>query len=152
MSTKLTKGWCVVDTGADCEPVRGPFHHKETAMYVLAEMELRATGAEVLRLARYGVQWVGDRMPPKRKPFRRPTVEEVAEYCAGRRNGIDAETFVRHYEAKGWMIGKTKMRNWKSAIITWEKRREAETNGSKPAAEDQVARRDFDNFVHGRRS
>ncbi len=51
-----------------------------------------------------------------------PTVEQVAEYCASRNNGIDAESFVAFYEAKGWQIGKNPMRNWRAAIVTWEKR------------------------------
>lgn len=54
-----------------------------------------------------------------------PTVEEVAEYCRERNNGIDAEAFVAFYGAKGWMIGKNKMKDWKKAIITWEKRQKA---------------------------
>jgi hypothetical protein len=35
---------------------------------------------------------------------------------------VDAESFVAFYESKDWMIGKNKMKNWKSAIVTWEKR------------------------------
>lgn len=51
-----------------------------------------------------------------------PTVKEVQAYCRERNNGIDAEHFIAFYEAKGWMLGKNKMKDWKSAIITWEKR------------------------------
>lgn len=50
-----------------------------------------------------------------------PSVDEVKAYCKERKNGIDAEHFVAFYNAKGWMIGKNKMKDWKSAIITWEK-------------------------------
>lgn len=51
-----------------------------------------------------------------------PTVDQVEAYCKERNNGIDAEYFIAFYEAKGWMLGKNKMKDWKSAIITWEKR------------------------------
>jgi len=51
-----------------------------------------------------------------------PTVEEVADYCRQRNNGIDAEAFVAFYESKGWMVGNNKMKRWQSAVITWEKR------------------------------
>jgi hypothetical protein len=27
---------------------------------------------------------------------------------------------MNHYEAKGWMIGKAKMKDWKAAVRTWE--------------------------------
>ena len=54
--------------------------------------------------------------------FIKPTIEEVKIYCLERKNNIDAEAFISFYESKGWMIGKNKMKNWKQAIITWEKR------------------------------
>lgn len=55
--------------------------------------------------------------------FKKPTVEEVRAYCMERKNGIDAESFVSFYESKGWKIGKTPMKSWKSAIVTWEKKK-----------------------------
>jgi hypothetical protein len=62
----------------------------------------------------------------KNRRFIPPTVEEVKAYCESRHNGIDAEEFVAFYESKGWLIGKSKMKSWKSAITTWEKRRKNE--------------------------
>lgn len=51
-----------------------------------------------------------------------PTVSEVAEHCRQRKNSIDAEHFVSHYEARGWKLnGGQVMKNWKAAIVTWEK-------------------------------
>ncbi len=49
-----------------------------------------------------------------------PTLEEVANYCVERNNNVDALTFVSFYEAKGWYIGKNKMKDWKAAVRTWE--------------------------------
>ena len=51
-----------------------------------------------------------------------PTIEEVKAYCIERNNCVDAETFVDFYESKGWFVGKNKMKDWKSAVRTWEKR------------------------------
>ncbi len=59
----------------------------------------------------------------KRKKFVPPTVDEVREYCLERQNGIDAEEFIAFYDARNWMSGKTKLSNWKSCVITWEKNR-----------------------------
>ena len=56
----------------------------------------------------------------KRKVFKKPAVDEVKEYCKERKNNINAENFVNFYEAKGWVIGKTPMKDWKAAIRTWE--------------------------------
>jgi len=57
----------------------------------------------------------------KNTNFNPPTEEEVEAYCRERNNDIDAEQFVAFYESKGWMIGKNKMKNWKMAVVTWEK-------------------------------
>ena len=51
-----------------------------------------------------------------------PTVEQVAAYCEERKNGIDPQRFCDFYSAKNWMIGKTKMKDWKAAVRTWESR------------------------------
>jgi hypothetical protein len=56
------------------------------------------------------------------KYFKKPTILEVENYCKERNNNIDAEAFIAFYESKGWMVGKNKMKNWKQAIVTWEKR------------------------------
>lgn len=57
----------------------------------------------------------------KRKSFVKPTLQEVAEYCASRRNGIDPEQFVSYYESCGWMVGRNQMKDWRAAIRTWER-------------------------------
>ena len=54
--------------------------------------------------------------------FTPPTVEEVMAYCRERDNNIDAQHFIDYYEARNWMLGKTKMKDWKAAIRTWEQR------------------------------
>lgn len=50
-----------------------------------------------------------------------PTVEEVRAYCNERKNGIDPEHFIAHYEANGWKVGRNPMKSWRSSVITWEK-------------------------------
>lgn len=58
---------------------------------------------------------------PKRKRFVPPTLAEVQAYCIERKNGVDPQRFIDYYEARGWMVGKTKMKDWKAAIRTWER-------------------------------
>lgn len=60
-----------------------------------------------------------------------PTVEEVRAYCLERKNSVDPERFVDFYAAKGWMIGKDKMKDWKASVRTWEKRDEQKKGGTK---------------------
>lgn len=64
----------------------------------------------------------------RRSAFTPPTVDEVQEYCLQRGNAVDAERFVDHYTANGWMRGKTKIKDWKACVRTWEKQ-EAEFGG-----------------------
>lgn len=59
--------------------------------------------------------------------FKKPTPAEVQAYCDERNNGISGEAFCDFYESKGWMIGKSPMKDWKGAVRTWEQRRKAET-------------------------
>jgi hypothetical protein len=58
----------------------------------------------------------------KRSGFVAPSVEEVRAYCIERHNRVNAERFVDFYASKGWMVGKNKMKDWKAAVRTWEKR------------------------------
>jgi hypothetical protein len=55
------------------------------------------------------------------KKFTPPTLSEVSAYCAERKNTVDAANFVNFYQAKGWFIGKNKMKDWRAAVRTWEK-------------------------------
>lgn len=58
----------------------------------------------------------------KTTKFIPPTVEEVEAYCFERANRVNAEQFVDFYSAKGWMLGKNKMKDWKAAVRTWERK------------------------------
>ena len=58
----------------------------------------------------------------KKKKFIPPSVSEVAEYCKSVGSQVDAEAFVAFYESKDWFVGKNKMKSWRAAITTWEKR------------------------------
>lgn len=62
-----------------------------------------------------------DLLGQKTKNFKKPSVNEILSYCSERKNNIDPERFFDFYEAKGWMLGKNKMKDWKAAVRTWEK-------------------------------
>lgn len=66
----------------------------------------------------------GDESVPISKRFVPPTPEEVNTYCRERNNGIDGKEFCDFYASKGWMIGKSKMKDWKAAVRTWERSRQ----------------------------
>ena len=54
--------------------------------------------------------------------FKKPSIDEVKNYCILRKNNIDAEAFIDFYESKNWQIGKNKMKDWKACVRTWERR------------------------------
>lgn len=64
-----------------------------------------------------------------KQKFNPPTAEQVAAYCGEKGYHIDPEAFVAFYECKGWAVGKNKMKNWKAAVLTWEKRERAAGKG-----------------------
>lgn len=54
--------------------------------------------------------------------FKKPTADEITAYCAEKGyHNVDAEAFLDHYEAVGWMVGKNQMVSWKKAVANWER-------------------------------
>nr|DAN18027.1 MAG TPA: DNA-binding domain protein [Caudoviricetes sp.] len=60
--------------------------------------------------------------------FRAPSPEEVAEYASAYASSkgvdlastdFDPERFVDFYAQKGWVVGKTKMKDWKASVRNW---------------------------------
>ena len=51
-----------------------------------------------------------------------PSLQEVIDYCNERNNGVDANTWYDFYSSKGWVIGKSPMKDWKAAVRTWERK------------------------------
>ena len=64
--------------------------------------------------------------PPPSGPKRwvPPTLAEVQSYVAQRQSPVDPQGFIDFYASKGWMVGKTPMKDWKAACRnaeTWER-------------------------------
>lgn len=60
--------------------------------------------------------------------FRAPSPEEVEEYARSYAEGkgldlastdFDPERFVDFYAQKGWMVGKSRMKDWKASVRNW---------------------------------
>ena len=52
--------------------------------------------------------------------FKPPTIEMAKEYADSIGfTTFEPEKWWHHYNSKGWMIGKNKMKVWKSAVQTW---------------------------------
>lgn len=74
--------------------------------------------------------------PPTRETrFSPPSLSEVQAYISERGSAVDAQQFVDFYASKGWMVGKNRMKDWKAAVRTWEKRRKEEA-GEQPTKQE----------------
>lgn len=76
--------------------------------------------------------------------FQPPSIEETqlffSEYCSGsnwddERAKREAVSFHSFYESKGWMVGKTKMKKWKQAVVGWMNRNKGFVKSEKTDAE-----------------
>ena len=67
----------------------------------------------------------------KDKRFSPPSITELQIYMAEKTLNIDAEYFIDFYQSKGWMIGKSKMKDWKAAARNWSKRQKDEPKRQK---------------------
>ena len=59
--------------------------------------------------------------PNPSKRFRKPSISDIAAYCAANGYKLDAHRFYDYYESNGWRVGKTPMKNWQAAIRNWER-------------------------------
>ena len=61
--------------------------------------------------------------PPR---FHKPTVDEVRAYIQENDYHVNPNDFVNFYESKGWLVGKSPMKDWKAAVRTWESKEKNE--------------------------
>lgn len=60
----------------------------------------------------------------RRKRFVPPTLDEVTAYVRERGSKVDPQGFIDFYAAKGWLVGKSPMKDWKAACRnaeSWER-------------------------------
>ena len=56
----------------------------------------------------------------KAKAFVPPTIEEVESYIKEKGyTNVNAAKWMARYESNGWMVGHSKMKNWKAAVTYW---------------------------------
>ena len=75
----------------------------------------------------------------KRKVFIKPTIEEIEGFCNENGYQVDSERFFNYYESKGWLVGKSPMKDWKAAVRTWASNQKSSSSSSQPISSPQVA-------------
>jgi phage replication O-like protein O len=62
---------------------------------------------------------------PKEKHDAPPSINEVELYLDTLHIiTFTAQSFIDYYQARGWMIGKNKMKDWQAAVRTWKNRQQ----------------------------
>ena len=56
--------------------------------------------------------------PPKR--FTKPSLAQVTEYKNQNQYISDPQGFIDYHESKGWVVGRSPMKDWKGAFRRWE--------------------------------
>lgn len=104
-------GFIEFQYGSSLNP-NSPIHHK--IMDILKKYNIKFDTKDVM----------------KRNVFIPPTLEQVyTEMCnkTDEYNAqIQSERFMSYYDSNGWMVGKNKMKNWKSSVAGWINRNKPE--------------------------
>lgn len=82
----------------------------------------------------------------QRSHFVPPTLEEVAAYVRERGSMVDPQGFIDFYAAKGWMVGRNKMKDWKAACRNaekWERWQRCSSRNEVKTASDYESGDDF---------
>ena len=117
-----------------CTPILKEEEKEEERLILpTSELAARDTAETALEVVEEAIGPVGPvRAPNKRQPstpphggggggFPPPTLDEVCRNVAAKGYSFAPVAFFSHYESNGWLVGRTKMKNWHSACITWER-------------------------------
>lgn len=80
----------------------------------------------------------GEKTKRKEKRFVPPTLEEVQAYITENNYIIDAQKFIDYYQSNGWIVGKTKMKDWKATVRGWERREQERFKKTQKEEEDPL--------------
>jgi uncharacterized protein YdaU (DUF1376 family) len=62
----------------------------------------------------------------QRTAFAPPSIQEVIDFVLEKHLCVDAVEFCSFYGSKNWMVGKTKMKDWRLAAVGWDSRKRKE--------------------------
>ncbi len=103
-------------------------HLRVTSVFLdyLNDYKKFTDGKEILQIESKKFTETGTKSLPNnntnnKNTFIRPSVETISTYATELGFVLDANHFYDHYEARGWMIGKNPMKDWKAAVRTWKR-------------------------------
>lgn len=142
--------WVEANTGSETDSTQRVREYRERQK----SLQCNATVTKVKRIGNAEKEKEIDKeieIDTKYKRFTPPNVEEVKTYCNERGNNVDPQTFVDFYEAKGWMVGSNRMKDWRACVRTWEKNRVDRGRGKQNPAlnykQNPISETDFNALV-----
>jgi len=103
-------------------------HLRVTSVFMdyLNDYKKFTDGKESLQIESKNFTEIGKKSLPNnntnnKNTFIRPTAEQINEYSKEIGFTLDGSQFIDHYEARGWLIGKNPMKDWKAAVRTWKR-------------------------------
>ena len=70
--------------------------------------------------------------PAKKVPFNPPTLDEVNELWRFEKLSGNPQQFFQYYESNGWHVGKSQMKDWKAAAVSWSVREKTFSSRPQP--------------------
>ena len=64
-----------------------------------------------------------------------PTIEMVEQYIKENGYNVNAEAFMDYYESKGWLVGKSKMKDWQATVRNWSRNEYNKPKSTNPFAD-----------------
>jgi hypothetical protein len=75
----------------------------------------------------------------KKKRSSDPTLEEINKYIAENGLHVDGEAFYHFYAAVNWMQGRTKIRDWREKLLSWDKSNRVSKDNKTRKASDKTS-------------
>ena len=60
-----------------------------------------------------------------------PSFDMVNNYIEENNLNVEADRFIDYYDSKGWIVGKTKMKDWQATLRNWDRRNKPEQKEKK---------------------
>lgn len=78
-----------------------------------------------------------------------PTLSEVRAYAQERFSSVDPEAFYDFYSSKGWLVGRSPMKDWKAAFRGWERNHQKAATDNYADIDDWLRRREAEDDKTG---
>ena len=117
---KLTPGRCQNDTGSGAKMTPNNISDTDTYKKLYKESDIEEKSTAEMPGGPPGVITPDPKPAKTSTRFIPPTLEEVRAYCQERGSTVNPDKFHAYYQSVNWYRGKTKIKDWKACVRTWE--------------------------------